>query len=358
MKVVAALSGGVDSSAAAALAQQQGHEVIGVTLRLKHPDPDFSRAQLCAGKSDEEAVLSVTRQLGIEHHFLESYPVFEEKVLRPAADAYCAGETPNPCCNCNREVKFAALFDFAAQIGAGKVITGHYAKIGHLNGAARLRRGDDPAKDQSYFLYRLTSEQLEKLWFPIGELTKQEVRRIAGELQLPTAQRRDSQDACFQVPGECFGETLRRLFSLPARTGEFRYRGKTVGHHKGIHAYTLGQRKGLNVALGVPGYVAAIDPVRGNITLETDQHKLLAKSFLVRDLEIASALPETLEVQVRYRGRPVAASWSREGDRIRVFPQQPLRAVTPGQAAVFYSGDWLLGGGIIDRVEMLENDAD
>ena len=351
MKLVAAMSGGVDSSLAAALAQRQGHEIIGVTLRLRHPDPLFSAAQLCAGKNDELAVQSVCETLGIEHHFIDRYPEFEQQVLRPAADEYAAGRTPNPCCRCNAFIKFATLFEYADSVGADGVLTGHYVRLEREGeGGPRLRRGSDPARDQSYFLYRLSRSMLERLHFPVGELDKAEVRRLAAEIVLPTASRPDSQDASFQVPGECFGETLRRLFELPPKPGRFLYRNRAVGRHTGIHQYTIGQRKGLNVALGRPAYIVEIDPSTGDITLETDEETLFSQSFSVRDLvnHSGSPLPERLEVQVRYRGTPVKARLlPGEDGTCTVIPDDPLRAVTPGQAAVFYDGEYLLGGGTI-----------
>ena len=355
-KAVAALSGGVDSSVAAALALQAGYEVIGVTLRLRHPDPAFSEAQLCASKNDEAAVEQVCRTLGIPHCFLDEYPAFEAEILRPAAEEYAAGRTPNPCCRCNPRIKFGKLIEFARSIGAARVVTGHYAKLSRrTDGVSELRRGDDRRKDQSYFLYRLGQPELAMAEFPVGVMEKEAVRAVAARYGFVTSGKPDSQDACFQVPGECFGETLRKLCRLPARPGSFLYRGKIVGRHAGIHQYTIGQRKGLNVALGVPAYVAAIDPESGNITLETDPEQLLSACFPLRDLHWQSGEPpkeaETLEVQIRYRSAGEPCRLEVSGDNCRVFPLRPLRAVTPGQAAVFYRGDLLLGGGVIDHVD-------
>ena len=342
MKIVAALSGGVDSSAAAALAMRDGAEVVGVTLALKHPDPAFSAAQKCAGDRDAEAAAAVCRKLGIPHVVLDRFPLFRDRVLRPAAETYLAGRTPNPCCFCNALVKFAALLDYAHSIGAEKVITGHYARIA----GNRLRRGADPAKDQTYFLYRLTPEMLAHVAFPIGEMRKEEVRSLAASLALPTAERPDSQDACFWAEGECFGETQRRLFALHARPGRYLFHGKVVGHHRGIHQYTLGQRKGLNVALGVRGYISAIRN-DGDIELETDERKLFSRGFTLA--QICGEIPARGTAQIRYRSRPVPAEY-RNG---AVQFDAPQRAVTPGQSAVFYDGDILCGGGVID--ELLED---
>lgn len=353
-KVVVALSGGVDSSVAAALAKADGCEVVGVTLRLKHPDPEFSASQLCASKNDEDAVLQTCAKLGIEHHFIEGFARFEEKVLRPAAREYICGRTPNPCCDCNLLVKFGMLAEFAEQINADEVLTGHYAKLERTPEGTVLYRGDDLRKDQSYFLYRLDQRILSKVRFPVGNLEKSEVRRIAAGYGFVTSDKPDSQDACFQVPGESFGETLRRLAGLRYTRGVFVYNGKTVGRHKGIHNYTLGQRKGLNVALGVPAYISRIDPDGGVIELVTDEKKLECSSFLVKNVSWQSgSRPESdeMDVQVRYRSRAVRCRIAEETGGVRVFPAVPLRAVTPGQAAVFYNGNRLLGGGVIENVD-------
>jgi tRNA-specific 2-thiouridylase len=353
-KVIVALSGGVDSSVAAALAKADGCEVIGVTLRLKHPDPEFSASQVCASKSDEDAVLQICGKLGIEHHFIEGFSRFEEKVLRPAACEYACGRTPNPCCDCNLLVKFGILADFADEVGADEVLTGHYAKLEHTPAGAVLYRGDDLRKDQSYFLYRLEQRILQKVRFPVGNLEKSEVRRIAAEYGFVTSDKPDSQDACFQVPGESFGETLRRLAGLRYKKGVFIHNGKVVGKHKGLHNYTLGQRKGLNVALGVPAYISSIDAETGVIELVTDEKLLESSSFFVKNVSWQSGNPpesDEMEVQVRYRSRAVRCRIAAEAGGVRVFPEVPLRAVTPGQAAVFYDGNRLLGGGVIENVD-------
>jgi tRNA-specific 2-thiouridylase len=250
-------------------------------------------------------------------------------------------------------LKFAELLKAADALGIKKVFTGHYVNLSCENGIYSLKKGADAAKDQSYFLYLLTQEELSRAGFPLGQLTKTQVREIAAAAGLPCAVRKDSQDACFQIPGECCGETLRRRCNISMRRGSFIHRGKTVGRHEGIHRYTLGQRNGLNVALGVPAYIKTIDPKSGNIELTTDQNELMSDSFTVKNLSWQSGnMPsEKLTVRVRYRsaGVPCTIEELPEGSYL-IRPETSLRAVTPGQAAVFYAGYTLAGGGEIDHV--------
>ena len=254
-KVVVALSGGVDSSAAALLALQAGCEVIGVTLDLAPADEEWHAAWGC-GAEDKEIIREVVKKLGIEHHFIDGSVAFEEKVLRNCFAEYSCGRTPNPCVLCNPLIKFGLLIDYAKSIGAEALLTGHYAKF---SGDGLIVRGDDPKKDQSYFLYRLDRAMLDFINFPVGNMQKSQVRAMAAAANISVANRPDSQDACFVFPGETFAETLYRRFNGKAQPGNFIYQGKTVGKHPGIHRCTIGQRKGLNVALGVPAYVKNID---------------------------------------------------------------------------------------------------
>lgn len=346
-KVVVALSGGVDSSVAALLAREAGDEVVAATLDMTPEDPAWRAAWSCGGDA-LEAVAAIVGKLGIEHHVLHCYDRFAERVLRPCYEEYAAGRTPNPCCRCNPEVKFGILLDFAREIGAERLLTGHYAR---LNADHMIERGDDPVKDQSYFLYRLDRAQLALLEFPVGAMAKDEVRRLAKAAGLPTASRPDSQDACFRFPGEGFAETLFRLFQGEPKPGVFRYEDRVVGRHGGIHRFTLGQRKGLNVALGVPGYVRTIDPATGAVELTTDPRKLETASFRVAELNWQCPVPpdpaERLEIQIRYRTLPTPGRVELTACGARVTLEHPARAVTPGQAAVFYRGRTLLGGGVI-----------
>ena len=343
-KVLVALSGGVDSTAAALLLRRAGREVEGVTLLLR-------------GDDDGAAARAAAEFLGIPLHVVDAAARFQESVIEPAARVCAAGRTPNPCCECNEVLKFALLAETMERCGAARIATGHYARIAAADGAAapRIRRGADRAKDQSYFLYRLPAEIRRRLVFPLGEYAKPAIRAILREAGWPGWDRPDSQDTCFAVPGECCGETLFCRCGFAPRPGRFLYRGREVGCHAGIHRYTIGQRQGLGVALGVPAYIRRIDAESGDIELVTDPRELEASRFaLLRAVWSAGSPPaegRELAVQLRYRGRPAAARLiAGEGGGWRVETALPQRAITPGQAAVFYDGDTVFGGGEIGEV--------
>lgn len=339
--IAVAMSGGVDSTAAALLALRSGYKVTGIHLKMEPDTPDDPQlAASCAA-------------LGIELVEHECAAEFYEKVLRYSASEYDSGRTPNPCCQCNKVLKFAELLKAADKLGIFTVWTGHYVNLECIDGIYCLKKGVDAGKDQSYFLYRLGQQELARVGFPLGGLTKEEVRGIAADAGLPCAARKDSQDACFQIAGECCGETLRRRCGFPVRRGNFVHNGKKVGWHEGFHRYTLGQRQGLNVALGVPAYVKAIDPVSREVVLTTDQSELMSESFTIKEVNWQSgSMPlGKLTVRVRYRSPGVECEIETlPGNRILVHPAVPQRAVTPGQAAVFFAGDILLGGGVIESV--------
>ena len=353
-KVIAAMSGGVDSSVAAAIYKEQGYEVIGVTLRLRAGLSAGNDG--CASKEDEEHAAEAARLLGIQHLILDYSDDFKNKVLRPSWDEFARGRTPNPCTLCNPRIKFGKLLEYAAQTGAEKVITGHYAIIREDHGVFKLERGSDPTKDQTYFLYALTQEMLGRIHFPVGEIDKSSVREYARKIGLRNHAKKDSQDACFSIPGETFQESLRKIFNEDAHTGRFiTPDGKAHGSHKGIHQYTIGQRKGLGVALGCPAYVSAIDASSGDVSISTDPADLMAGSFDVVSLNWQSGIvpdaPFRAMIQVRYRSRPVPGMVTpRAEGGATVLMDAPLRAVTTGQAAVFYDDALLLGGGCIDRI--------
>jgi tRNA-specific 2-thiouridylase len=342
----AAMSGGVDSTVAAALARESGARVVGITLILR--DCDGSGG---CGSDDREQVTRVAAQLGIEHHFLDLRGEFREKVLEYSWNEYRAGHTPNPCAFCNFHLKFGLLAEHARRLGADAMLTGHYAVLDPKKG--ELRHAVDTGKDQVYFLALLRREQLQFCRMPLGNLTKDEVRLKAAALGLENARKKESQDACFGVPGEAFPQALATYFDAEARPGDIvDAKGKILGHHQGIHLYTIGQRKGLGVAMGRPAYVSAIDPVRHRVVLSTDPQILLRNVIEVDQLNLMVDRPETFvcEVQTRYRQKPVAGSVTLlPGNRAAVELDVPVSAPAIGQVAAFYDGDLVLGGGIITQ---------
>lgn len=335
-RIVVALSGGVDSSVAALRLREDGWEVVGATLLLR-PDATVDPAleRFCAAR-------------GIVLHAIPAAEKFAQRVLVPAAREYDRGRTPNPCCECNGVLKFALLTELARELGAEALATGHYC----VTDGRALHRGRDLAKDQSYFLYRLARELVPFLRFPLGELTKPEVRDLARAERLECAERPDSQDVCFAVAGECCGDTLLRVSGLPPRPGVVTFAGRVVGRHGGIHRCTVGQRGGLGMALGVPAYVKRIDGASGEVELCADRAELACRSFRLSRVNWQQQPPPAgseLAIQIRYRSRPARCRVFPEGENCRIETDEPLFAVTPGQAGVIYEDDRLLGGGAIEN---------
>ena len=366
------MSGGVDSSVAAALLHEQGYEVIGVTMRLwteERPE-EFSGHQQCCSVEDIDDARRVAGQLGIRHYVMNFEQEFREHVVDNFIAEYAAGRTPNPCVRCNEHIKYRALLERLPALDAEYVATGHYARVIHdsrftiQNGApihnpkseihnsrCRLLRGVDLSKDQSYVLYMLGQEQLSRLLLPVGELTKDQVRAHARRLGLDTAAKPDSVEICF-VPGNDYRAFLDgRIESQP---GELRDEtGAVLAEHGGIANYTIGQRKGLGVATGEPRYVTALDPARNIVTIGPEED-LFADTAEVRELSwIAGEAPADgtrMEAKARYKADPAPAtlvSCGAEGAVIRFDRRQ--RALTPGQAVAFYQGEEVLGGGTIER---------
>jgi tRNA-uridine 2-sulfurtransferase len=351
-----AMSGGVDSSVAAALLIEAGWRVIGATLRLhpcEEPEPD----RFCCGVDAEAAARAVCERLGVPHHVISAGVPFEDEVLRPAWEAYARGTTPSPCPLCNRELKLGVLLATAQALGASRVATGHYARRGGTDAEPTLLRGCDANKDQSYFLFALTREQLGSALFPLGGLTKPEVRAKAQALGLVNAQRRGSQDACLQSPdGEAFAELLRRRFGAPSRPGPLvDGEGRVLGTHPGMHRFTVGQRRGLGVSLGRPAYVRSIEPRSAQVTLTTQASELLSLSLFAHEPHWLTEAPTVdqsfaCEAQVRYRASPAPCEAILRADgTLELRFEQPQRAVTPGQAVVLYRGPQVLGGAWIAR---------
>lgn len=348
---VAAMSGGVDSTVAAALALESEARVTGVTLILRDCDGNGG-----CGSDDREQVTRVAAQLGIDHQFLDLRRDFREKVLEYSWNEYRAGRTPNPCAFCNFHLKFGLLAEHARVLGADAMLTGHYAILDHEKG--ELRHAVDTGKDQVYFLALLTREQLKFCRMPLGSLTKDEVRRRAAALGLENARKKESQDACFGVPGEAFSQTLAAYFEAAPVPGEIvDENGKVLGRHQGIHLYTIGQRKGLGVAMGRPAYVTAIDAKTGRVVLSTDSNVLLRNIIEVDRVNMMADRPEQFqcEVQTRYRQKPVPATVTLlSGARARLELNSPVTAPAVGQVAAFYDGDLVLGGGIITQTSQKE----
>ena len=343
-RILIAFSGGVDSSVTAALALREGFQVTAVHMTLL-PGAEDSRR-----KAEEAAA-----KLGIELVHADCSEVFERAVLRPSWDMYKSGFTPNPCALCNPAVKFGSLMPLMERYGCAAFATGHYAKaIDAADGSTILARGSYREKDQSYFLFGLSQEQLARVVFPLGGMTKPEVREIARELGLPNSESKESQDACFMPPGKTAAEFLHGHFgeSVPGGTFAAASDGRILGRHDGIHAFTIGQRKGTGVAMGVPAWISRIDAAENKVWITTDPDDLLRDSLVLPQLRWIEKPPEAVQfraqVQIRYRSRPADADvlLSPNGVAFIRF-DAPQRAVTPGQAAVIYDGEKLLGGGWI-----------
>jgi tRNA-specific 2-thiouridylase len=340
LKVVVAMSGGVDSSVAAALLKEQGHDVVGITMRV------WPSAKT-GGIRDAGRVAAF---LGIPHHVLDLQGQFEE-VVDYFCQEYLKGCTPNPCVYCNRTIKFGALWARARALGASRLATGHYARSERdlASGRYILRRGLDRSKDQSYVLWGLGQDQLGIALFPLGGLRKVETRGIARKVGLPVAEKGESQEICF-IQGD-YGAFIKDRSPHGLRPGPIMdQEGNVLGTHKGIHLYTIGQRRGLGVSLGKPLYVVEIDLARNAVVLGP-AGALEARGLVARPVNFVSiaglAGPTVATVQVRYRAAAVEATLYPEGEGVRVLFSQPERAVTPGQSAVFYQGDLVLGGGVI-----------
>lgn len=340
-----AMSGGVDSSVAAALLMRQGHRVLGATMRL-------------GNAGDESAIAdarAVARQLGLEHRVVDLRDTFRREVIGDFLREYALGRTPNPCVRCNRRLKFGALWTAAAQFGADRLATGHYARVtvDDATGRCELRKGRDERKDQSYVLYTLTQRQLSRTLLPLGELTKREVRALADELRLPVADKAESQDVCFIPDGDC-GRYLREHCPSALQGGDVvDLRGKVLGQHEGVALYTVGQRRGLGIAAETPRYVVRLDAANHRVIVG-EGGDVWSRGLIASGVNwIAGGTPSTLvraTVKIRYNHAGGAATLTPIGnERVRVDFDAPQRAVAPGQSAVFFAGDTVLGGGVIDE---------
>ncbi len=343
-RIAVAMSGGVDSSVTAALLKNQGHEVIGITMRLFEP-------HTCGAGSAVYDATRVAQQLGIEHHVADFEGPFKEQVIDDFIQQYRQGQTPNPCVCCNRHIKFGLLLDRARELGAELLATGHYVrKTVDPDGTCHLRVAANRVKDQSYFLYTLTQQQLVQVLFPLGEIaSKDEVRRLAEQLGLAVAQKGDSQEVCF-IPGDDYVAFLENQ-EIATQSGEIVHvNGTVLGRHQGSHRYTIGQRKGLGIAWREPLYVTAIDAVQNRIVVGEQQHILTAGLLAEAVSWIIEPQTPVFETtcKIRYRHQPVPCRVELlTEDRCRVLFQEPQKSVTPGQFVVFYQDDQVLGGGRI-----------
>ncbi|MFC1679301.1 tRNA 2-thiouridine(34) synthase MnmA [Elusimicrobiota bacterium] len=354
-RVLVAMSGGVDSSVAAALVAEAGHEPVCVTMKLL--PAGLSEARCCGSSRETDDARNVCRRLGLKHHVVSFDEVFERSVIAPFVAEYRRSRTPNPCVECNRSVKFGALLELADQWEVEYLATGHYSRIDCVAGAHRLLKGMDENKDQSYFLHTLTQKELSRILFPVGHLLKSEVRERARAWGLPTAGKPQSQDICF-IPDGDYREFLIGRRGGRADPGEIRdASGRVVGRHLGLSSYTVGQRRGLDLAVKGTSragrmYVTGMDPATNTLTV-AEAEEALRSSFIVGRVSWTRGKQpgRTAWVRIRHGGGISRAECeSFPGGGLRVDLAESERAIAPGQSAVFYDGDEVLGGGTIEEV--------
>ncbi len=354
LKAAAAMSGGVDSSVVAWLLKEQGYDVTGVTLRLIAED-DKAVSGICASLEGVRDAKRVCERLGLEHMTIDFAREFKENVMDRFANAYLNGYTPNPCVDCNRYIKFSRMLEFVDEMGMDIFATGHYAQIEYNKATGRylLKKPKDSLKDQTYFLYALSQNQLAKVRFPLGGMTKDEVREIAVAQGFVNARKKDSQDICF-VPDGDFAGFIKRHGDVKEIKGNFiDSDGNILGIHSGAYQFTIGQRKGLGIALGKPAYVLGTDTEKNTVTLG-DNDMLFRKRLYADEINLIAVekidKPMRVEAKIRsaHRAAPATVEQTDDGSFVVEF-NEPQRAITPGQSVVLYDDDIVVGGGIVTK---------
>ncbi len=338
MKILVAMSGGVDSAVTALLLREAGHTPVGITAKLWPGMP----------ASDLTDAAQTAQSLGMEHHVVDLQEEFRHLVIEAFVEAYDRGLTPNPCINCNKGIKFEALWRYMETFGCEGFATGHYARVAERDGHRVLLRARDLDKDQSYVLAHLTQDRLQKLFLPLGEYAKAEIRRKAEQAGIRVAHKSDSQDICF-VPGGDYTKVLEQYGLKHSHVGNFELTdGRKIAKHKGAAYYTIGQRKGLGIAWEHPLYVVAKDGGRNAVVLGRNED-LFRRDLVAAAVHFINPVPQEFQctAKIRYRAKDGLCRVSLDGDRVRVLFAEPQRAVTPGQEIVFYQGEEVLGGGTI-----------
>ncbi len=350
--IAVAMSGGVDSSVCAYLIKQDGNELFGATMKLYTPEADKETDRPCGTDRDIADAKACCDNLGIDHRVYDFSECFKKRVIDNFTSTYISGGTPNPCIECNRYLKFNKLFDAARLDGADMIATGHYARIErNESGRYLLRRAKDENKDQSYVLWTLSQETLARTLLPLGEFTKDEIRKIAAEQGFINANKGDSQDICF-VPDGDYAEFIKRETGYEAKEGDYLdIDGNVIGKHKGVIHYTIGQRKGLGISVGKHIFVAAKNPEDNTVTL-ADEEFIFSDTVILRNINLISVdrIPEPIraEAKLRYKQRPAKCTVIQSGeDELTLVFDEPQRAPARGQSGVIYDGEYVIGGGII-----------
>jgi tRNA-specific 2-thiouridylase len=355
MRVMVAMSGGVDSSVAAGILVEEGHEVIGLTMKLRDATPEEKGGQKgsCCSPDDLMDARVACDVLGIPHYVVDYREVFKREVIDPFAESYLQGQTPNPCVNCNEQVKFAPLLERAKALNADVLVTGHYARIEAYQDRYALYRGKDRSKDQSYFLFGISDDALAMSRFPLGNLDKEETRAIGKRLGLPHWDKADSEDICF-VPNGKYASVVEKLVGpdrVPQPGPILNQEGLRMGTHNGLHHYTIGQRRGLHIATGSRVYVTDIQTETNTLVIGSTDDLKAHGLYGIRCRWNGGTPPKGLvnaQVQIRYRHRPVPVNFMAKGKTVEAYFSDPQTAVTPGQAVVFYDDDRVIGGGWIE----------